>query len=67
MTTISKNIFDRFSINIVYSNSLCAIVWYADKFLCYILAAACDFQQCDILISVDSNEPVQPPFKHRNS
>ena len=26
-----------------------------------------DFQQCDILKSVDSDEPVQPPFKLRNS
>ena len=26
-----------------------------------------DFQQCDILTSVDSEEPVQPPFKLRNS
>ena len=22
----------------------------------------CDFQQCDILTNVDSEEPVQPPF-----
>ena len=22
----------------------------------------CDFRQCDILTSVDSDEPVQPPF-----
>ena len=27
----------------------------------------CDFQQCGNLTSVDSDEPVQPPFKHRNS
>ena len=27
----------------------------------------CDFQQCGILTSVDSDEPVQPPFKLRNS
>ena len=27
----------------------------------------CDFQQCGILTSVDSDEPVQPPFKFRNS
>ena len=27
----------------------------------------CDFQQCDILTSVDSDEPVQPPVKLRNS
>ena len=25
------------------------------------------FQQCGILTSVDSEEPVQPPFKQRNS
>ena len=31
------------------------------------LAVACDFQQCGILISVDSDKPVQPPFKLRNS
>ena len=23
-----------------------------------------DFQQCGILTRVDSNEPVQPPFRH---
>ena len=27
----------------------------------------CDFQQCGILTSVDSDEPVQPPFEPRNS
>ena len=27
----------------------------------------CDFQQCDILICVDSDESLQPPFKLRNS
>ena len=27
----------------------------------------CNFQQCGILTSVDSDEPVQPPFKLRNS
>ena len=26
-----------------------------------------DFQQCVILTSVDSDQPVQPPFKLRNS
>ena len=30
-------------------------------------AAARDFQQLDILTSVDSDEPVQPPVKLRNS
>ena len=28
--------------------------------------STCDFQQCGILTSVDSVEPVQPPVKHRN-
>ena len=32
-----------------------------------IWAVTCDFQQCGILTSVDSNEPVQPPLKLRNS
>ena len=31
------------------------------------LAATCDFQQCGTLTSVDSDEPVQPHFKLRNS
>ena len=30
-------------------------------------AATCNFQQCCILKSVNSDEPVQPPFKLRNS
>ena len=30
-------------------------------------AVTCDFQQCGILTSEDSEEPVQPPFKLRNS
>ena len=29
-------------------------------------AATCGFQQCGILTSVDSDEPVQLPFKLRN-
>ena len=32
-----------------------------------ILAVTCDFQQCGILTSVDSEEHVQPPFKLRNN
>ena len=32
-----------------------------------IRAVICDFQQCGNLTSVDSDEPVQPPFKLRNS
>ena len=30
-------------------------------------AATCDFQQCGILANLDSDKPVQPPFKFRNS
>ena len=33
----------------------------------YIGAVTCDFQQCGILTSVDSGQPVQPPFKLTNS
>ena len=31
------------------------------------LAMTCDFQQCGVLTIVDSDEPVQPPFKLRFS
>ena len=31
------------------------------------IAVTRDFQQCGILTCVDSDEPVQPPFKLRNS
>ena len=30
-------------------------------------AVTCDFQQCGILTSVDSDQPVQPAFRHRYS
>ena len=30
-------------------------------------AATCDFQQCGILTSIDSDQPMQAPFKLRNS
>ena len=33
----------------------------------YIWAVTCDFQQFGILTSVDSDAPVQPSFKLRNS
>ena len=32
-----------------------------------IWVVTCDFQQCGFLTSVDSDEPVKPPFKLRNS
>ena len=31
----------------------------------HVLAVTCDFQQCGILTSVDSDEHVQPPLKFR--
>ena len=49
---VSKNVF--------YLNRIiaqCFMKW----------AGAWDFQQFDILTSVDSEEPLQPPFKLRNS
>ena len=33
----------------------------------YIWAVSCDFQQCGILTGIDSDKPVQPPFKLRHS
>ena len=36
------------------------------SFVFHIWAATCDFQQYGVLTSVDSCEPVQPPFKLRN-
>ena len=32
-----------------------------------IWVSACDFQQCGFLTCIDSEEPLQPPFKLRNS
>ena len=39
----------------------------AVKTMNFTRAVTCDFHQCDILTSVDSDKPLQPPFKHRNS
>ena len=44
------------------TNEVCAVAHVENS-----LATACDFQQCGILTSVDSDEPVQPHFKPRNS
>ena len=40
---------------------------FTDSSVVHIRAAARDFQQFDFLTSVDSDEPLQPPFKLRNS
>ena len=47
-------------------------VYKQDKFHAHLSwawkwAMTCDFQQCDILTSVDSDQPVQPFFQLRNS
>ena len=46
------------------SSSRVTLVW---KPSLGIWAVACDFQQCGVLTSVDSDKPVQPHFKLRNS
>ena len=55
-------------------NSYCCLIWasYNDhhnkRYHFYIKwAMTCDLQQCGILTCVDSDEPVQPPLKLRNS
>ena len=37
------------------------------RYLGLVYSKMSDFQQCGILICVDSDEPVQPPFKLRNT
>ena len=53
-------------------DEVCVAVYMAGAYLFYLSefdkgAMTCDFQKCGILTSVDSDEPVQPPFKLRNS
>ena len=40
---------------------------FYDKYCKIKLATTCDFQQCGILTSADSDEHLQPPFEFRNS
>ena len=42
------------------------VYYFYTQILYKIWALTCDFQQCGILTSVDSEEPVQPPVKLRN-
>ena len=42
-------------------------MWDFGTYRILLWAMTCDFQQCGIFTSVDSDEPVQPPFKLRNS
>ena len=52
-----------------YKGMHCTILvqWLVLKKVFYIWAVTCVFQQCGILTSVDSDEPVQPPFELRIS
>ena len=54
---------------VCWSPSGCAIIMLGKRALASLLnlAVTCDFQQCGILTSVDSDESVQPPIKLRNS
>ena len=40
---------------------------YLYKDLVISLVFTCDFQQCDILTSIDSDKHVQPPYRLRSS
>ena len=46
---------------------LCFSQQFFRQNIIFIWAVTCDFQQCGILTCVDSDKPVQPPFKLRNS
>ena len=50
-----------------FNLELCRDVKFSSSICNDIRTATCDFQQCGILTSVDSDEHVQPPFKLRNS
>ena len=39
-------------------------VTFLNYFALKVCVSICDFQQYCILTSVDSDEPMQPPFKH---
>ena len=50
----------------------CFVIQYRVLFLVVqkrqlVVLMTCDFRQCDILTSVDSDKPVQPPVKLRDS
>ena len=50
----------KYSTFLEYSHAAYQVKWN------HKCAMTCNFQQCGILTSVDSYEPVQPPFKLRN-
>ena len=68
--TVCKSI--RFVVSVNKISALCNRKWrycaiHSQGNILSYWAATCDFQQCGILTSVDSDEPVQLPFKLRNS
>ena len=42
-------------------------IWTITHEISVLITYKCVFQQCAVLTSVDSDEPVQPPVKNRNS
>ena len=76
LASLSRSFIRRTSWLLVWCTS-CTFWWSRSSWrtrsvfifllLQYIWAVAWDFQQFDILTSVDSEEPVQPPFKLRTS
>ena len=61
------NLEDRFSrveAHFIQIFTVCKIKLILQKY--NIWAVTCDFQQCGILTNVDSDKPVQSPFKLRN-
>ena len=63
-TTTKKTVWKR--INQI-SEIMQTPTYILNALSCYIWAVTCDFQQCGILTSVNSDEPLQPHFKLRNS
>ena len=57
---LSSNVSNARPIPLGHSSRVCDIS-------CFALKMTCDFQQCGILTRVDPDEPVQPPFKLRNT
>ena len=46
---------------------LCSLSFRSSQFSLHNMSVTCDFQQCGVLTSLDSDQPERPPFKLRNS
>ena len=60
---------EKFNVSSSWCHKLVCSLWLLHilVILTYIWAVTCDFQLCGILTWKNSDEPVQPPFKLRNS